>query len=260
MRTFRSDILTVARVRSNTGVPFKMERPSASLIDDRPHRGFRRNRARSRSIPPRSHGDAQCEQAQDRAVRGELLVGTGGHARSGALIGELAGQSQARADGRRVWYRFSPPDRALEGLWRRHRLPGRHARDHHLGTVHAPLFHPIIAAKAMVTADHISEGRFGLNIVVGWNEGEFAMFGVQQRDHDARYEYAQEWIDVIKMVWSDKEDFDFEGKYLDMKGVRGKPKPYGGSRPLIMNAGASPVGQAFAIRNCDAFFLQASRT
>ena len=45
-----------------------------------------------------------------------------------------------------------------------------------------------------------------------------------------------------------------------MKGIRGKPKPYGGSRPLIMNAGASPVGQAFAIRNCDAFFLQASRT
>ena len=30
----------------------------------------------------------------------------------------------------------------------------------------------------MVTADHIGEGRFGLNIVVGWNEGEFDMFGV----------------------------------------------------------------------------------
>ena len=27
------------------------------------------------------------------------------------------------------------------------------------GTVHAPLFHPIIAAKQMVTADHIGEGR-----------------------------------------------------------------------------------------------------
>ena len=46
------------------------------------------------------------------------------------------------------------------------------------GTVHAPLFHPIIAAKEMVTADQIGEGRFGLNIVVGWNEGEFEMFGV----------------------------------------------------------------------------------
>jgi dimethylsulfone monooxygenase len=128
------------------------------------------------------------------------------------------------------------------------------------GTVHAPLFNPVIAAKEMVTADHIGEGRFGLNIVVGWNEGEFEMFGVKQRDHEQRYDYAQEWIDVIKMIWSEHEDFDFDGQYLHMKGICGKPKPYGGARPVIMNAGASPTGQAFAIRNCDAFFLQASRT
>ncbi|MGB6534650.1 MAG: LLM class flavin-dependent oxidoreductase [Xanthobacteraceae bacterium] len=128
------------------------------------------------------------------------------------------------------------------------------------GTVHAPIFNPVVAAKEMVTADHIGEGRFGLNIVVGWNEGEFDMFGVAQRDHEHRYDYAQEWIDVIKMIWSDREDFDFDGKYLHMKGIRGKPKPHGGTRPVIMNAGASPTGQAFAVRNCDAFFLQASRT
>ena len=128
------------------------------------------------------------------------------------------------------------------------------------GTVHAPIFNPVVAAKEMVTADHIGEGRFGLNIVVGWNEGEFDMFGVEQREHEDRYEYAQEWIDVIKMIWSDRENFDFDGKYLHMKGVRGKPKPFGGTRPLIMNAGASATGQAFAVKNCDAFFLQASRT
>ena len=128
------------------------------------------------------------------------------------------------------------------------------------GTVHAPLFHPLIAAKEMVTADHVSEGRFGLNIVVGWNEGEFDMFGVEQRQHEDRYAYAQEWIDVIKMIWSDREDFDFDGKYLHMKKIRGKPKPFGGTRPVIMNAGASATGQAFAVKNCDAFFLQASRT
>jgi hypothetical protein len=33
-----------------------------------------------------------------------------------------------------------------------------------------------------------------------------------------------------------------QGKYLNMKGIRGKPKAYGGTRPVIMNAGASPVG------------------
>jgi len=127
------------------------------------------------------------------------------------------------------------------------------------GTVHAPLFNPVIAAKEMVTADHIGQGRFGLNLVVGWNEGEFEMFGVEQREHEARYEYAQEWLDVVKMIWSPKEDFDFEGKYLKLRGIRGKPRPVGGARPLIMNAGASATGRAFAVKNCDAFFLQASR-
>ena len=127
------------------------------------------------------------------------------------------------------------------------------------GTVHAPLFHPVIAAKQMVTADHIGEGRFGLNIVVGWNEGEFEMFGVEQREHETRYDYAQEWIDAIKLMWSARDDFDFDGAFIKLKGVRAKPKPYGGTRPVIMNAGASPAGRAFAIRNCDAFFMQPSR-
>ena len=128
------------------------------------------------------------------------------------------------------------------------------------GTVHAPLFHPIIAAKQMVTADHISDGRFGLNIVVGWNEDEFQMFGVTQREHDARYEYAQDWIDAVKTAWTADDDVDFGGEFIKLKKIRAKPKPYGSTRPLIMNAGASPAGRAFAIRNCDAFFTQASRT
>jgi alkanesulfonate monooxygenase SsuD/methylene tetrahydromethanopterin reductase-like flavin-dependent oxidoreductase (luciferase family) len=128
------------------------------------------------------------------------------------------------------------------------------------GTVHAPLFHPIIAAKQFVTADQVGQGRFGLNIVVGWNEDEFQMFGVTQREHEQRYAYAQDWIDAVKEAWGPEEDFDFTGEYIKLSKVRAKPKPYGNSRPLIMNAGASPVGRAFAIRNCDAFFTQASRT
>jgi alkanesulfonate monooxygenase SsuD/methylene tetrahydromethanopterin reductase-like flavin-dependent oxidoreductase (luciferase family) len=122
------------------------------------------------------------------------------------------------------------------------------------GTVHAPLFHPLIAAKEFVTADHIGAGRFGLNIVAGWNEGEFEMFGVAQRKHDDRYDFAQEWIDIVKRAWSDDADFDFDGKYFTLAGVRAKPRPYGGTRPVIMNAGSSATGRDFALRNCDAFF------
>ena len=126
------------------------------------------------------------------------------------------------------------------------------------GTVHAPLFHPIIAAKQMVTADLVGEGRFGLNIVAGWNQDEFEMFGVAQREHDTRYEYAEEWLQVLLRCWAEKDDFDFDGQFLKLKQVRAKPKPYGGTRPVIMNAGASPAGQRFAFRNCDAFFTSMS--
>jgi alkanesulfonate monooxygenase SsuD/methylene tetrahydromethanopterin reductase-like flavin-dependent oxidoreductase (luciferase family) len=130
------------------------------------------------------------------------------------------------------------------------------------GTVHAPLFHPLIAAKQFMTADHVGEGRFGLNIVAGWNEGEFSMFGVSQRDHETRYAYAQEWIDVVKRAWSEPDTFDVDGEFFQLRAVRAFPKPYGGTRPLVMNAGSSGTGQAFALRNCDAFFTatSASRT
>ena len=123
------------------------------------------------------------------------------------------------------------------------------------GTVHAPLFHPLIAAKEFVTADHIGQGRMGMNIVCGWNEGEFDMFGVKQREHDERYDYAQEWVDVVKQAWTRDDTFDYDGKYLHLKAARAFPKPYGGTQPLMMNAGSSDVGQAFALRNCDAFFV-----
>jgi alkanesulfonate monooxygenase SsuD/methylene tetrahydromethanopterin reductase-like flavin-dependent oxidoreductase (luciferase family) len=122
------------------------------------------------------------------------------------------------------------------------------------GTVHAPLIHPLIAAKQFVTADHIGRGRFGLNVVCGWNEDEFDMFGTTMADHTSRYEFAQEWFDVIQLAWSDVETFSFDGKFIRLGPARAKPKPYGGSRPIVMNAGASPIGQEFAIRNCDALF------
>jgi len=121
-------------------------------------------------------------------------------------------------------------------------------------TVHAPLLHPVFAAKQFVTADHIGQGRFGLNIVCGWNEGEFKMFGAAQRDHEGRYEYGQEWIDVVRGIWANDKPFDYQGQYLKLEGIRCDPKPFGGTQPLVMNAGASPTGQAFAVRNCDALF------
>jgi alkanesulfonate monooxygenase SsuD/methylene tetrahydromethanopterin reductase-like flavin-dependent oxidoreductase (luciferase family) len=122
------------------------------------------------------------------------------------------------------------------------------------GTVHAPLLHPVIAAKQMVTVDHIGRGRFGLNIVCGWNQDEFEMFGLEQREHDIRYDYGQEWWDVVRRLWTEPGVFDFDGRFIRLEGLAAEPKPWGGRLPIVMNAGSSGAGQAFAARNCDVMF------
>ena len=71
-------------------------------------------------------------------------------------------------------------------------------------TIHVALVHPVFAAKQMVTADHIGQGRFGLNIVCGWNEEEFRMFGLGLDEHERRYELGQEWLDIVKRIWTEK--------------------------------------------------------
>ncbi len=123
-----------------------------------------------------------------------------------------------------------------------------------LATVHAPLVHPVYAAKQFVTADHIGRGRFGLNIVCGWNQDEFDMFGVEQREHDDRYEYGAEWLAAIAAMWETEGAFDVAGRHINLKAVEAEPKPYGGTRPLVMNAGSSPAGRAFSAKCCDVLF------
>jgi alkanesulfonate monooxygenase SsuD/methylene tetrahydromethanopterin reductase-like flavin-dependent oxidoreductase (luciferase family) len=122
------------------------------------------------------------------------------------------------------------------------------------GTVHAPLVHPVFAAKQFVTVDHVSRGRFGLNVVCGWNQDEFDMFGLTQREHDDRYAHGSEWLDVIQKLWTETGTSTFEGTYFQLPGLEGEPKPFGGTRPIVMNAGASPAGKAFALARADYLF------
>ncbi len=122
------------------------------------------------------------------------------------------------------------------------------------GTVHVSLFNPVVAAKQMVTVDHIGQGRFGLNIVCGWNNDEFDMLGVDLPQHDDRYDQGQEWIDVISRVWTEEEPFDYDGKFYQVHKTEIYPKPYGGGKPIIVAAGNSPRGREFAARNADMMF------
>jgi alkanesulfonate monooxygenase SsuD/methylene tetrahydromethanopterin reductase-like flavin-dependent oxidoreductase (luciferase family) len=116
-------------------------------------------------------------------------------------------------------------------------------------TVHVPLLHPLYAAKALATVDHISHGRAGLNIVCGWNPDEFDMFGVTLVK-DA-YVQAKEWIDVIVQTYNSDKPVDFNGVHYQLKGAVSRPASLQRPRPVTMNAAFGPPGRDFAAQNCD---------
>jgi len=122
-------------------------------------------------------------------------------------------------------------------------------------TVHTAFSHPIVAAKQCATADQIGHGRFGLNIVCGWNSYEYEMFGIDlPTEHSARYAFGQEWFDIAARSGQSRRAFDWHGEHFTLKHVAGAPSPISVDCPPILNAASSGEGRAFAVRNADFLF------
>ena len=120
-------------------------------------------------------------------------------------------------------------------------------------TSHVPTLHPIVAAKMATTIDRISGGRFGLNMVCGWFTPEMEMFGVKMMEHDNRYEYATEWVEIVEKLWKD-EWSDFHGEFFTINKGFSDPKPLQRPRPVLISAGSSTKGREFGARFCDINF------
>ena len=122
-------------------------------------------------------------------------------------------------------------------------------------TSHVPTVHPIMAAKQATVIDHITNGRFALNIVTGWHRQEIEMFGIPLREHDDRYDMAAEWLEIIKKLWTEEEEFDYQGKYYNIQKGYLMPKPVQRPFPAVMNAGGSEKGRHFCAKYCDIAFV-----
>lgn len=119
-------------------------------------------------------------------------------------------------------------------------------------TVHVPMVHPVFAAKALATIDHASGGRAGLNIVCGWNPEEFDLFGLTRVED--RYDQGLEWAEIVNRIYTESDPFDHHGRFYQLKGVSGRPRPLQLPRPVTLNAAFSPVGRDFAARAADFLF------
>jgi len=109
---------------------------------------------------------------------------------------------------------------------------------------------PPIAARMAVTIDSIAPGRFGVNIISGWQRAEYAQMGIWPgSDHyRRRYQYCAEYVTVMKELWSTGHS-DFKGEFFTMEDCRCSPLP---SRPIpIICAAQSDAGTRYAAEHAD---------
>ena len=133
---------------------------------------------------------------------------------------------------------------------------------------------PYHIARKFASLDHISGGRAGWNIVTSWSEQEAWNFSRETHlDYDTRYERAREFVDVVTGLWDSWEPDAFvhdkatgqfydpaklhvlhhHGKHFQVRGpLSVKPTPQG--RPLLVQAGANPMGQEIAAADADVVY------
>lgn len=107
-----------------------------------------------------------------------------------------------------------------------------------------PTIHPAVLARMAVTIDDISKGRFGINIVTGWNKLEYSQMGLLANEAylSYRYDYATEYVQILKMLW-EKGRATHKGKFFELDDCLCQPKP---SREIpIVCAGQSERGIRF---------------
>jgi pyrimidine oxygenase len=105
------------------------------------------------------------------------------------------------------------------------------------------------------TIDDISDGRFGINIVSGWNQSEYTQMNVWPGDwyYEKRYDYAEEYVTIMKELWADGVS-NLQGEYFQMDDCRLSPPPRNGGVPLVC-AGQSDRGMQFCAEYGDYQFI-----
>jgi FMN-dependent oxidoreductase (nitrilotriacetate monooxygenase family) len=145
-----------------------------------------------------------------------------------------------------------------------------------VATASTSYIEPFNLARLLMSADHISKGRVGWNIVTTRDlSGNTALnFGREEHyDHNLRYERAEEFVEVIKGLWDsweddafvrDKENDQFfdrnklhrinhQGTFFSVQGPLNIARSKQG-RPVFVQAGNSEAGQNFAANTAEVAF------
>lgn len=123
-----------------------------------------------------------------------------------------------------------------------------------ISAVHTGLWHPAMVAKMGATIDVYSGGRFAINILSGWFKDEYRAFGEPWLDHDERYRRSEEFIQVLKGLWTE-DSFTFKGDFFRINQGWLKPRPISSPHPEIFQGGNSKAARRMAGRYSDWYFM-----
>jgi FMNH2-dependent dimethyl sulfone monooxygenase len=124
-----------------------------------------------------------------------------------------------------------------------------------INTVHVLYaWHPLHLAKVGAAMDHITGGRWGVNVVTGYKPSEYRMFGLEPVEHDLRYAMADEFTTIMERLWSEDEELTFDGRFWKTSKAFLAPKP-GQRRPFLVNAASSSAGLEYAAKHSDLIFI-----
>ena len=112
-----------------------------------------------------------------------------------------------------------------------------------------PMRHPIVTAKQVATADHLSGGRVIFGVGVGWMAEEFALLGESFSDRGRRMD---EYLQLVKALWTEASP-SFAGQYFQVKDCAITPKPVQKPHLPLWIGGDSPAALRRAARFGDAW-------
>lgn len=116
--------------------------------------------------------------------------------------------------------------------------------------VNNDLHHPAILAKAIATADVLSDGRAALGIGAGWLADDYRALGVAQDPAALRIERLDEALGIITAFF-EGGTVTRHGRYYDITGLEALPRPVQLPRPPILVGGGGRRMLALAARHAD---------
>ena len=91
--------------------------------------------------------------------------------------------------------------------------------------------HPGVLAKALTTIDHLSNGRADCGLGAGWDEIEFASYGIPFPSIGEREDQLEEYAEAIRLLF-DRRRADFDGAHYKFVDAPNNPKPLQKRLPL----------------------------